>query len=512
MIRLIIVEDERLIRQGIEKHVLWEELGIGEVRTAENAEEAFKICEEFSPDIIISDIKMPGMNGIQLCQKFRESLPESQIIFISGFSDKEYLKAAITLGAISYVEKPISIPELSEALEKAVISVRRLRRQSTNVLHSLLLQPSTDAESVIKAVQLSERGKILEKDSFFCVGLLHAKRPIMNVAEFSRRLQESITSLANDSDLHFFVDFVENNSFAIMISGIDKTLIESSDFKSDFWHSLIEFWEEEDSWFLGIGTIVDSLELVSESYQAAAVALKCISYKGWKEYAFYNETCINYKEKLPEVLQNGFLKALINKDRNEAYQVLIGVYNMLIENHAILNFAVRNIYYTLDSIISQAEKTVHLNSNQQQENIENSIFLDDAETILEMHTFVTKHVNELFEENEEERKNNFIIKNVMEYMQKNYGRKDISIQMLADTVYLTPTYLSGLFKKKTGMTIMQYLTEVRMKKAEELLRNPKLKLYQVAEMVGYDDGNYFAKIFKKITGMLPSEYRENKIL
>ncbi|HWT74162.1 MAG TPA: response regulator [Mobilitalea sp.] len=169
MIRLIIVEDEKVIRKGIEKHIPWEDMGVNEVRAAENAEEAFKICREFSPDIIISDIKMPGLSGIELCQKFRESLPDSQIIFISGYSDKEYLKAAISLGAISYVEKPINISELSEAIHKAVISVQRLRRQNTNVLQTLLTPHPSDKDNVINAVELSERGKILTNESIFCV-------------------------------------------------------------------------------------------------------------------------------------------------------------------------------------------------------------------------------------------------------------------------------------------------------------------------------------------------------
>ena len=130
MIKLILVEDERIIRNGIEKYMQWEALDIGEVRTCENAEEAFLLCEDYKPDIIISDIRMPGMNGIDFCTKIKKQLPESQIIFISGFSDKEYLKAGISLGAISYVEKPIDIEELSEAVRKAVVSVRRVFSQS----------------------------------------------------------------------------------------------------------------------------------------------------------------------------------------------------------------------------------------------------------------------------------------------------------------------------------------------------------------------------------------------
>lgn len=128
-----------------------------------------------------------------------------------------------------------------------------------------------------------------------------------------------------------------------------------------------------------------------------------------------------------------------------------------------------------------------------------------------MHEYVDSHMKSLFTDCEEEVKRNKIIKRVMDYMNHNLADKDISIKLLADEVYLTPTYLSSLFKKTTGMTIGQYLTEIRMQRAKELLMDPGWKLYQIAGMVGYEDANYFAKTFKKKTGMLPSEYRENNI-
>ncbi len=135
MLNLLIVEDEQVIRNGLEKHVPWQELGIDRVFTAENAECGLRICQDHRPDIVVSDIKMPGMNGVELCKCIREKFPQCQIIFISGYSDKEYLKAAITLGAVSYVEKPIDIKELSGAVKQAVERGRQSSRQNETVLH-----------------------------------------------------------------------------------------------------------------------------------------------------------------------------------------------------------------------------------------------------------------------------------------------------------------------------------------------------------------------------------------
>lgn len=513
MIRLIIVEDERVIRQGIEKHVPFEELGVDLVRTAENADEAFKICEAFKPDIIISDIMMPGMNGIQLCQKFKEVLPECQIIFISGYSDKEYLKAAIELRAVSYVEKPISIPELKEAIIRAIQSVEKSKRQSTYLLHSLLGMSGEETGNLLNTIELSQEGKILKQASVFCIFILHTRKSISNAAEFSNRCQGSISGMLASAGIHFLTDFVEKDLFVLLLYGQKETISGNEEVMSALWSAVSAMPREDEDCFWGIGKEVESLKMLPDSYQSALSSLQFLSFKGWNHWAAYDEPYSYYQDKLPEALQNEFHKALLHKDLKAATDILNDTYQMLIDNHAVLNFNVRNIYYTLDSVIVQSDRELYLGifSKEEKRKTENAKFLDGVKTLWEMHAFVSRHVTEVLEENDKERKNNFIVKNVIEYIWENYGDKGLTIQVLAEVVYLTPTYLSNLFKEKTGMTIGGYLTEYRLKKAGELLGDPKLKLYQIADMVGYEDANYFAKLFKKKTGMIPSEYRENKL-
>lgn len=514
MIRLIIVEDEKLIRNGIEKHVPWEELGVNLIRSAENAEEAFKICEEFKPDIIISDIMMPGMNGIQLCQKFREVLPESQIVFISGYTDKEYLKAAIDLKAVSYVEKPISMSELKEAVKKAVESVEHSRRQSTNMLHSLLGMHSKETDSIMHAINLSNKGIAIKQDSVFVIFVLHTKNKTCNAVEFSNRCQENISGILFEENIHFITDFLEKDLFVLLLSGPGETIIHNSNLMSVCLATLTKMRKEKEEWFWGIGKEVFSLEMVMDSYQSALACIQLLSFKGWNNYALYNETYSIYQDKLPVTLQNEFHKALLDKDLQAGMNILETIYQMLIDSHTILNFNVRNIYYTLDSIIVQSHRELYLSGfyKKEKDKTEDAKFLDGVETICEMHAYVSQHMNGILEENENEKENNFVIKHVIDYISENYSNKELTIQVLANVVYLTPTYLSNLFKEKTGMTIGQYLTETKLKRAEELLGDPRLKLYRIAEMVGYEDVNHFAKQFKKRTGMIPSEYRKYKII
>ena len=128
MIRLLIVDDESATRNGLLRYMDWKGLGVDMIQTAESGQEALAMCEDFQPDLVLSDIRMRGMNGVEMCTILHEKYPECRIIFISGYSDKEYLKAAIELGAVNYVEKPVDTEELKRGGAKAMASILETRR------------------------------------------------------------------------------------------------------------------------------------------------------------------------------------------------------------------------------------------------------------------------------------------------------------------------------------------------------------------------------------------------
>lgn len=176
-----------------------------------------------------------------------------------------------------------------------------------------------------------------------------------------------------------------------------------------------------------------------------------------------------------------------------------------------MNSSVKNMYFLLYSHIQQLEK--ELLTGEGRERRESGRFWDNAQTLEELHTFVAARAMEAIEAREREGTGgNAVIFQVIEVMKQRYSDKSLCIKDLADAVYLTPSYLSGLFKRRTGTTINQYLTNMRIDQAKKLLRDNSLKLYHVADLVGYEDAAYFARIFKAQTGMTPSEYKENKNL
>lgn len=142
--KLMVVEDEKVIRNGLLKHVPWQKLGVWEVQAAKNGEKALELAETFHPDIVLSDIRMPGMSGIELCRTLREKYPEIEIIFSTGYADKEYLKAAIDLHAVGYVEKPVNVNLLAENVKEAVKRVGERRKNERAKLRNYLLELDTD--------------------------------------------------------------------------------------------------------------------------------------------------------------------------------------------------------------------------------------------------------------------------------------------------------------------------------------------------------------------------------
>lgn len=506
LIRSIIVEDEPVIRSGLARHLPWRELGVGEVRAAANAEEALALCRTFRPDVILSDIRMPGMNGIELCSKFREKLPDSQIIFISGFSDKEYLMAAIRLGAVSYVEKPVSVPELSAAVRKAVASVRRLGRQRTGLLHSLLCPDPRGEREALDSLVKNGGGRIPGAGARFRIGILKARSAIRDMEALAGACREALSARVPGGSVGLAADSA-GDSAAILLLSSDGEAAEAPR-EAAVCEGILSAAGVFGDCFLGVGERVDSLCRLPDSCRAAEEAVKSLSYKGWNRYAFCSEKRSEYQGDLSEDERNAFYKLLLDGKSGEAQEFLDGIHRKFIEGHAVLNFYVRNLYYQLNGEVSRAQRRRTLQGARPRDR--ESLFMDEAQTIREMHDYVSGRALECCRESGEDRKGNRAVAAVLKYLNENPDDRNISIRTLADRVYLTPTYLSGVFKKQTGVTIGQYLTKVRIERAERYLADPRFRLYQIAALCGYEDANYFGKIFKKQTGMLPSEYRESK--
>ena len=497
MIRLQVVEDEAPIRNGIIRHVPFAELGVDEVRSASSAEEALEIMSEYKPDIIISDIRMPGMGGIELCKTYKNKAKDCQIIFISGFSDKEYLTTAISLGAVNYIEKPIDIEELKKSIKKAVDAVVKINRQHKSLLHSVLTLP----EEAIKD-SLHQNG---ETEGFFTPILFTAKEGIVSLSSVAKGLTE-LLSEGTAKEYTALTDSLGGNVYCILLKSNESL----GDINAKMiGEKLLSVRKNDEQWFVAIGTEMRGFtcpepEELKKEIARLKKQLNSLSYLGWNKISTKDDEAVDKYVSLSDVELADFQK-LINAGETESMIKRVNYWcNKLIQDRAAMNLSVKNSFYTLHNMIekhygSKTEDTIYEGSY---------VFIEEAKSVEEICDYICSYIKEI-KTVKQNVSSNYIIKEVCNYINSHISKTDLSIVELSEIACLAPTYLSALFRKKTGNTISSYIQEMRLNKACELLKNPAYKQYEVAEMVGYDDAKYFAKAFKKKMGLTPSEYRDN---
>ena len=233
MIRALIVDDEKMTRNGLVRHIKWEQLGVDEVQTAASSNEALQILDTLHPDLVISDIRMPGMNGVELCQEIRRRQPHCQIIFLTAYSDKEYLKAAIEIGALGYVEKPVVPGEVEDEIIKAVKMIRQLQNMQDKNRLELTLQDSrsvlcqrialeltTDPLNDMRVRSMKALGMFQKAKEVYRVCLIQSSSPMENM----NRLIESLTHMLEESgtQLPEYYLVQKNSVCLVMLIGTDK--------------------------------------------------------------------------------------------------------------------------------------------------------------------------------------------------------------------------------------------------------------------------------------------------
>lgn len=225
MAKILIVDDEEKTRQGLADYVDWEKLGIDGVKTAGNSEEAIKLCARFVPDIILSDIRMPGMNGIELCTYIKEQIPDCEIIFLSGYADKEYLKAAIELNAVSYVEKPVDIEEIEATIRKALRCMQEKRarridgstkRAGTSIERQAELLSLVTGLRTEKSVENEPTALRLfpEPNLYFRVVLIQCSQAAENRLQYEEQLQRMLADAFEHMDYELAF---KDNRHAILV-------------------------------------------------------------------------------------------------------------------------------------------------------------------------------------------------------------------------------------------------------------------------------------------------------
>lgn len=527
MVTLFVVDDEKITRDSIRDFIPWRELGVDSVETARNGLAALDLAQSVKPDIVLTDVRMPKMDGIELAGKLRETCPDCKIIFISGYSDKEYLKSAIHLKAVNYIEKPLNIEEIKNTVRETVnlcLEDERRKAESRSLQNSLNeSKPLICQEAALELVKggadtgtLKKKYRIpllaLPPASVFtaaCV-LLNWKPGLDACAR--NGIKRSILNMLcmGNSGLPSpnAAGFAEDDRLAFIVQG---------DFSADILSRRLLLESIADlsagcfTVSVGIGRQAGGLSGIPESYRSSVECAKMQFYDGHGK-VFTPESLGGGKFSQGNNLTASFREALRSSGQEAAFQMVMKLTEdaLAVRDGDIEN--VKNVYFKLLLIVFEAARERDL-IDLAEENEQRYIWqeIDRIRFLPELPDYLLHGIGTIFSKPGQAGGAHWKINEINKYIRGNISDKELCVQAIGRSVYLSQTYLCSFYKKMTGKTLNDYMTEVRMERARELLKDRRIKLYHVAARIGLSDPNYFSTLFKKYTGCTPSEFREKNL-
>ena len=384
------------------------------------------------------------------------------------------------------------------------------------MIHYLLHSQAVNKEEIRSRFLISK----WINDDAFCAFLVKINVPVENPGGFAGRCGKNL-SRTDGTLIHIVMEVMQDRLYAGLLSWNRKSESATLPLYKIITDSLIQTAESEECCldgedarnsklriFVSFGSLQGDISDYRASYDEAYRTLDLLACKGWNHFAEASESAHDYNGELTEAEKEEFLSRLLAKDEEQGVSFVRQKAADFSAQHFSMNYYIRNTFFELEKLILEAYRILHLEGVDPEAQDQAEV-LADAETIQEMSDYLREHIHSILSETEADQNNNLIIRNVILFLKEHALESDLNVKRVSDSVYLTPTYLSNLFKKKTGYTIGQYILDLRIKAAKDFLRDPSYKLYQISQMVGYTDPNYFSKIFKKKTGKLPSEYRDS---
>ncbi len=525
MYKLIIVDDEKRVREALKISIDWEKYDIELVADAEDGDIALKLIKEHSPDIIITDIYMARLNGLELIERLQELVPHAKTIILSGYDNFNYAQTALRNKAFDYLLKPIRFDKLEETIKRAVNKIKDEEQERNNFqkfrkqLQKYLPVIKERYIDYLLSNRLSYK-EIKEQEQYLNLNLLDNNFVVLvmdvasNLTAVERLgIKEAIAELLFAEFNGEIIDNYPNKYNVIINYGekqdhnqVVKSLLTNSKKIINYINKMYEKIIT-----IGIGGLYKDDENIINSYHEALEALEYKLFYGQGEVYLIQDISsevTNSQINYPFRIEDEIMMSLKLGNYDNLKSNIQSFFTYYLANEEInpngLRQACLQLLYTL------YKKMIEWNCNIEKSGIEDKItsavsHQELKKVINGYFYYISDHINQ-----EKQKNNNSYINSVCSFIKNNYQR-DISLEDIADEVYLSPNYLSNIFKEELGDTIISYLTEVRINNAKDLLINTKLKVYEIAKRVGYKNSTYFGQVFKKKTDLSPQEYRNRNI-
>ncbi|KYH33985.1 putative response regulatory protein [Clostridium tepidiprofundi DSM 19306] len=514
MLKVMVVDDEYLDREGMKKTIDWASLGCVFSGEAKDGYEGIELAKIIKPNIVITDISMPRINGLEMANKIKEFLPECKFIIITGYDDFEYAKAAVKINAIDFILKPVDENELIDSIknisyqfernikrkhiarEKILLDIMRGKIRGKESIDKIKKEYSIEINDLcIVCIENDYYEKALESDSFDV---------LFSANEYAKEL-----ICERLSQYTYYLVECHDNIFAILIS-MDNVLYPKS-FRDIF----IDFQKKFSSVFSTTVTIgvsnVGSIYDIKKVYEESKQALKNKLYSGNNSINYFMDLkkenivkwsyIISFEKELRIVLKAG--------DRTKIRNKLDNLYIKFFTSNHISNSIIKQI--SIDIILIALKTLSEYNISIEEvmgKNFDIYRKIENYKTIKQMHNLVSDIIFNVFRciklKNATISENS--IDKAIQYINEHYN-ENISLSDVSKNVYLSESYICRKIKSATGMSFVEYITKLRMEKAIEYLQNPNYKIVDIAKKLGYSDYRYFSRIFKKYTGYSPSDWK-----
>ena len=524
---VLLVDDEENVIQSIIRTIAWEELGFTVQGYAHNGVEALEMAEETQPDVVMTDIKMPYMDGLALSRRLKEEFPAIKIIIFSGFDEFEYAKEAIRLEAEEYILKPIDAGELTELFKRihAALDQEFDEKQNINMLKNYYLEslPILQENFYTSLIEGNIRESDVNKEMmdyqvsldgpYYAVVLLHNSiclapegiNPLLITMSVRKLWEERLDSGWNTRYFNYLGNIVlivqmSDPARSVQLTDACEVLCRLSKHVSN---AVIT---------AGVGHVVDSIMDLGKSYDSAREA---IDYR----VIYGRGKAINIAEIAPgenagrsyvshdEAMYNVF-KA-IKMDGPEEVKREVEAY---FSKNAPENPMIQEYHFFLMDMISELHRFLDQNQIgmdrifEKEQDLYRELQQKDMQELKRWMLDATLRIQEHVKSSRSDSTRSFVSK-AIDYVHEHYGSQDLNVESICAYLGVSAAYFSTVFKRETGKTFINFLTDYRMEKAVRMLLGENEKTYVIAEAVGYSDPNYFSYAFKKKFGMSPSKYK-----
>ena len=543
MLKIFLAEDEVIVRETIKRMIPWEELGFELVGEAADGEMALPLLIRQKPDLLITDIKMPFMDGLTLAKLAKKELPELKIVILSGYDDFNYAKQAINIGVEDYLLKPITKNALIERLseirsryehektqkeyyEKFQREMQAYEKNSSRDFFEALVRGSMDMMEVYKKAEKLGVDIVAEAYNIL-IFTMNSEEDFSGQKEgYSEWEAESLEMLEEFFSGHPSAMLFRSNifSYGVLLKGQKESIKEITKECVGKIQGILNRKESKREWFLAVGQPVERLSQIKKSYHTASRAFSQ-RYLYGENILYYDEmemmehrsgqadTNDNaYLKKVdvnalnPAILQKFLSNGIQEETENFVKDYFYAIGQEPMESLVFRNYVILNVRF---SVITFLKGLGCDTEGMEPENTE-EILVESGKNIENAIAYAEKMISRAITIRDQNsgNKNRSILKTAVDFIDEHYMDEDISLNTAANVANVSSNHFSALFSQNMGQTFIEYLTSLRMNKAKELLRCTGMRSSEIAGEIGYKDAHYFSYLFKKTQGMTPSDYRK----